>query len=214
MGYQTKSVQSLIASAVLLPALACSREAPAVFQPRLTEAFASAGVALVWLPELKGATVSGATRWLTDEKALIQVSLRYKCDDQLFFSLFHEAGHVLLHRKSIAFLEGVGDDTPEEREADRFAAEHLIPSAAYHELLAEALSLEQIDAFAGRLGIAAGIVVGRLQHDNRLPFKSREPTQAQAGVGLARRGEPESSGRRRAGRTRVPLELPRRLTAW
>jgi hypothetical protein len=155
---------------VLDEARALTREEPAVFQPRLTEAFASAGVALVWLPELRGATVSGATRWLTDEKALVQVSLRYKCDDQLFFSLFHEAAHVLLHRKTVAFLEGIEDDTPQEREADRFATEHLIPTTAYHGLLSEPLSLERIGAFAERIGIAAGIVVGRLQHDRRLPF--------------------------------------------
>ncbi len=145
-------------------------EEPAVFQPRLRAAFASAGVALVWLPELKGATVSGATRWLTDEKALVQVSLRYKCDDQLFSALFHEAGHVLLHRKSVAFLEGIGDDTREEREANRFAADHLIPPRAYEALLAGPLTLESISAFADHLGIAPGIVVGRLQHDKRLPF--------------------------------------------
>lgn len=156
--------------AALDKARALTREAPAVFQPRLTEAFASAGVALVWLPELKGATVSGATRWLTEEKALIQVSLRYKCDDQLFFSLFHESAHVLLHRKTVAFLEGIGDDTPEERQANRFAADHLIPRKAYDEFVAEPLSLGRIRAFADGLGIAPGIVVGRLQHEKLLPF--------------------------------------------
>jgi HTH-type transcriptional regulator/antitoxin HigA len=155
---------------VLDEARLLTREEPAVFQPRLTEAFASAGVALVWLPELRGATVSGATRWLSDEKALVQVSLRYKCDDQLFFSLFHEAAHVLLHRKSVAFLEGLANDTPEERQANRFAADLLIPAAAYQELVTHNLSLERITAFANRLRIAPGIVVGRLQHDKRLPF--------------------------------------------
>jgi hypothetical protein len=155
--------------AVLDEARLLTREEPAEFQPRLTDAFASAGVALVWLPELKGVTVSGATRWLTEEKALVQVSLRYKCDDQLLFSLFHEAAHVLLHRKSVAFLEGLGDDTPEERQANRFAADHLIPRAAY-ESLDDPLTIERIKSFADRLGIAAGIVVGRLQHDKRLPF--------------------------------------------
>jgi addiction module HigA family antidote len=155
---------------VLDEARSLTREEPAVFQQRLTEAFASAGVALVWLPGLKGATVSGATRWLTDEKALIQVSLRYKCDDQLFFSLFHEAAHVLLHRKTVAFLEGVGDDAPEERQANRFAADRLIPRNAYDAFVAEPLSLGGIKAFADGLGIAPGIVVGRLQHEKLLPF--------------------------------------------
>jgi HTH-type transcriptional regulator / antitoxin HigA len=155
---------------VLDEARVLTREEPAVFQSRLTAAFASAGVALVCLPELRGATVSGATRWLTDEKALVQVSLRYKSDDQLFFSLFHEAAHVLLHRKSMAFLEGIGDDTPEEREADRFAANHLVPPRAYEALLTGPLTLKSIGAFADDLGIAPGIVVGRLQHEKRLPF--------------------------------------------
>jgi hypothetical protein len=149
-----------------------TRQEPTVFQQRVTEAFASTGVALVWVPELKGATASGATRWIRDDKALVQLSLRYKCDDQLFFSLFHEAGHVLLHRKSDAFLEGVGDDTPEEREADRFAADCLIPRSEYERLIDEPLSVARIVAFAGRLGIAPGVVVGRLQHERRLPFNS------------------------------------------
>jgi addiction module HigA family antidote len=156
--------------AVLDEARLLTGEEPAVFQPRLKAAFASAGVALVWLPELKGATISGATRWLTDEKALVQVSLRYKSDDQLFFSLFHEAAHVLLHRKSMAFLEGIGDDTPEEREADRFAANHLIPPRAYEALLSGPLTFKAIATLADDLGIAPGIVVGRLQHDKHLPF--------------------------------------------
>jgi hypothetical protein len=37
---------------------------------------------------------------LSPGKALIQLSLRYKTNDHLWFSLFHEAGHVLLHAPS------------------------------------------------------------------------------------------------------------------
>lgn len=155
---------------VLDEARRLTRADPSVFQPRLTEIFASAGVALVWVPELKGAPVSGATRWLSDHKAIIQLSLRYKCDDQLFFSLFHEAGHVLLHPKKVAFLEGVGEDTPEERQADAFAADHLIPPSEYRALLAKPLSTARLVALAARLEIAPGIVVGRVQHDGHLPY--------------------------------------------
>jgi hypothetical protein len=156
--------------AVLATARALTREEPAAFQPSLTEIFASAGVAVVWVPELTGAPISGATRWLTDQKALVQLSLRYKSDDQLFFSLFHEAAHVLLHPKKAVFLEGTGVDTPEEREADRFAADLLIPPQDYTSLLTDALTPDNIKGCAQRIGIAPGIVVGRLQHDGRLAF--------------------------------------------
>jgi len=145
-------------------------EAPEVFQPRLTTLFASAGVALVWTPELVGAPISGATRWVSEQKALIQVSLRYKTDDQLFFSIFHEAAHVLLHPKKAIFLEDGQQDTPEEREADTFAADHLIPAGEYARLLETGLSSGEIERFARQLEIAPGCVVGRLQHDKHLDF--------------------------------------------
>jgi hypothetical protein len=33
------------------------------------------------------------------DKALLQISLRYKMDDHFWFSFFHEAAHILLHGK-------------------------------------------------------------------------------------------------------------------
>ncbi|MBL8419274.1 MAG: hypothetical protein JNK92_01440, partial [Dechloromonas sp.] len=58
------------------------------------------------MAELPKTEVSGATRWLSPDKALIQLSLRYKSDDQLWFSFFHEVGHLLLHGKKEVFIEG------------------------------------------------------------------------------------------------------------
>ena len=43
--------------------------------------------------------VHGITRWLSSDRAIIQMSLRYRTDDQFWFSFFHEDGHVLLHGK-------------------------------------------------------------------------------------------------------------------
>jgi len=174
----------------LSTARSLTREGPAVFQPRLTELFAAAGVALVWVPELKGGPISGATRWLSDQKALIQLSLRYKSDDQLFFSLFHEAAHVLLHPKRAEFIEGAGQDTTAEREADRFAADHLIPPEEYDRLLRNPPSVERITACAERIGVAPGLVVGRLQHDGHVRFHE--------GNGLKRRLRWLTAGRKTA----------------
>jgi hypothetical protein len=134
------------------------------------ERCADSGVALVIVPELPGTHVSGATHWLTPSRALIQLSLRYKRDDQLWFSFFHEAGHILLHGKRELFLEDGASTDIRETEANQFAQDFLIPREAYGALAeTESLTRELITAFALREGIAPGIVVGRLQHDRLLP---------------------------------------------
>jgi Zn-dependent peptidase ImmA (M78 family) len=65
----------------------------------MQELCAGAGVAVVFVPALPKTGVSGATRWINSNKALIQLSLRYRTDDHLWFTFFHEAGHILLHGK-------------------------------------------------------------------------------------------------------------------
>lgn len=163
------SEQRLLASLRDARALTCC--APEAFQSQLTAMFAAAGVAMAWVPELPRCPVSGATRWLTPEKALIQVSLRFKTDDQLWFSIFHEAFHVLRHPRKRVFIEDGGRETEEEREANRLAADLLIPAADLARLVAQSpLSLERIRSFAHELGIAPGIVVGRLQHEGHLAY--------------------------------------------
>lgn len=149
---------------------------PDRFVPELVRLCAGAGVAVVFVPQLPKARVSGATRWLTSEKALIQLSLRYKTDDHLWFSFFHEAGHILLHGKRDFFLENDEDDqTEKEKEADKFAADLLIPPDELQTFLnswtpGRYPSTTAVRAFASRIGVAPGIVVGRLQHDGHVPF--------------------------------------------
>ena len=46
-----------------------------LFLQPLVQHCAQAGVAVVFVPALSQITVSGATRWLTDEQALIQLTL-------------------------------------------------------------------------------------------------------------------------------------------
>lgn len=144
-------------------------EQPDVFVPEMKTLCERAGVAVVLVPEIKNAPVSGATRWLTPEKAMIQLSLRYKTNDQFWFTFFHEAGHILLGGKREAFIDLNHQKGPEEEEADRFAANHLIPSHRSGEL--NRLKTQgAIEAFAKSIGIAPGIVVGRLQHERIIRY--------------------------------------------
>ncbi len=123
---------------------------------------------MVFVPELPKAGVYGATRWL-GEKAIIQLSLRYKSNDHLWFTFFHEAGHIIKHGRKDIFIEGNGLDGEKEEEADVFASDKLIPPAEFKLFLAKwNRSLAEIGSFAVHIGIALGIVVGRLQHDGML----------------------------------------------
>lgn len=143
-----------------------------------------AGVAVVWIPEMKKTAISGCARWLTERRALIGLSLRYKSDDQMWFTLFHEIGHLLLHRKRDAFIIDTGEVYSSERtvdpemqqleeEANRFAADTLIPPRKLSEFMAKAtLTNDAIHDFSMEIGVAPGIVVGRLQFEGVLkPFQ-------------------------------------------
>jgi len=150
---------------------AATTEPPGVFEPLLDE-LADCGVVVSLVKEIPGAGVSGATWWPGGSKAHIQLSLLYKTDDQFWFSFFHEAGHVVRHGKDQVFLEGQAKkaDRTKEDEADRFASDLLIPPAEAAKLPSlfsrnRQTLHDRIKAFANRLGIAPGIVVGRMQHD-------------------------------------------------
>jgi HTH-type transcriptional regulator / antitoxin HigA len=134
---------------------------------------AAHGVAVVFVPSPPKCPVSGATCWLSADKALIVLTDRYKRNDTFWFTFFHEAAHILLHRKEL-IIEGMGGlDERHEAEADGFASDLLIPPKHYKrlKLLTEQgpLSKEQVSSFAAEIGIAPGVVVGRLQHDGLLP---------------------------------------------
>ena len=140
-------------------------------QHQLRDLCTAAGVAVVFVPHLPRTYANGATRWLTSTKAMIQLSLRYAYDDVFWFSFFHEAAHILKHGKRTVFVEGQEtEETEEEREADQFAADHLIPPKEYRTFSRNTtFSGERVKAFAERIGVSPSIVVGRLQHDELLP---------------------------------------------
>jgi HTH-type transcriptional regulator / antitoxin HigA len=134
---------------------------------------ASAGVVLVLTPEFRGTRVSGAVRWLTPTKVVIQLSARHGTTDHFWFSFFHEAGHLLGTRRIDVIHE---DEEPrtahdvDEAEADRYARAALISPEAYNEFISAGQFSEQdIRRFARDQGVHVGIIVGRLQRDDKLP---------------------------------------------
>ena len=145
---------------------------PNEFVPEMVRLCADAGIALVFVPEIQGAMVHGATKWLAEDRAMIVLNLRGKKNDIFWFTFFHEAAHILEGKKDALIIEVLGNKakkTVREQRADQFAADFLIPSQ-YQTELKTLRSKAAVSLFANRLGIAPGIVVGRIQHDGVIDF--------------------------------------------
>jgi Zn-dependent peptidase ImmA (M78 family) len=144
---------------------------PDRFVPELTRLCAENGVALVIVRAPTGCRASGATRFLSRDKALLMLSFRHLTDDQFWFTFFHEAAHLLLHGDTELFLEGI--DTPstvQEDEANNLAARTLVPPEFYSDLSRLSSTSMDIIRFASRVGVSPGIIVGQLQHMGVLGF--------------------------------------------
>ncbi len=142
---------------------------PDKFLPSLRDLCAAAGVAIVVVREPTGCRASGATQFLNDSKAMLLLSFRYRSDDHFWFSFFHEAGHLILHKTKSPVIEyGEEPDEAQEREANSFAESVLIPDDARDEFNRLSANTEAVLRFSIRIGIAPGIVVGQLQHKGKI----------------------------------------------
>jgi Zn-dependent peptidase ImmA (M78 family) len=146
-------------------------EEPKVFVPKLESICSSAGIAVVFVPALPKLGIYGATRRFND-KYIMQLSVYGKSNDQLWFTFFHEACHIIKHSHGELYIEGSGLENGKESEANAFAQDMLIPPKELSNFLKPAYKPTplQIRRFAAQIGIAPGIVVGRLQHDTIMPM--------------------------------------------
>lgn len=151
--------------------------------PVLQERCAGVGVAVVYRPGIDGTRASAAVRWLGPERPVIALTERGKHEDSLWFSFFHESGHVVLHprRKSVIELEGADDEDGAETDANNFAKKILL-RGRLKELMALD-SRESIEAFAMQVGIDPGIAAAIRAYDLgkdawRLASKLRKKLEA------------------------------------
>lgn len=129
------------------------------FCKELSDLLAECGIAIVFLPHIGGSFLHGAT-FYDGNKIVLGLTVRGKDADKFWFSLFHELGHIVLGH--IGKIEGTTD--ADEKEADFFASETLIPEIEFNEFVqGGSITENKIKQFADREGIDAGIVLGRLQ---------------------------------------------------
>lgn len=126
------------------------------------------GISLVYEPHLPNTYVNGVAYKMTSDKAIIMISDRGKKDDILWFTLFHEIGHLLKHSKKEIFVDQEKDEKNDiELEADEYSRNVLINDKIFNDFVKSKSYLYErgIKAFAKENNISAGIVVGRLQKE-------------------------------------------------
>lgn len=139
-------------------------DAPAIFCPKLRSILAECGVALVFLPYIGELPLHGAA-FRDGRKIVVGLALHGRDTDKFWFSLFHELAHIL--KGHIEQFEGTSEQ--DEREADLFAQNQLIPPQDFTCFLAGCdFSKKAVIEFARRVDIAPGIAVGLLQKKGML----------------------------------------------
>ncbi|MDR1320416.1 MAG: HigA family addiction module antidote protein [Gracilibacteraceae bacterium] len=146
-------------------------DAPEDFYDRLKKILQEAGVGLVAVKNPKNTSVHGATRWY-GRNPLVQLSIHGKNADKMWFSLFHEIGHIVKHGKREQFISFDKMESDErEDEANEFASEALLPKTEFDEFVSKCdFSITAVNKFASRAEISPDIIMGRLEHDGLVPY--------------------------------------------
>lgn len=135
---------------------------------------AEAGIRLVFVEAIAGSKLDGACFWLSDKKPVIGMTLRYDRIDNFWFVLRHEIEHVLQEdgRNEGNFIidsdVGFEDDALSECEirANAAGADFCVPSAQLENFIDRVqpyFSEQKVLAFAQRINVHPGLVVGQLQ---------------------------------------------------
>lgn len=133
----------------------------------IQEALSPAGVAFVTAPHLPKTYANGAAFW-HGGRPVVLLSVRGGFSDIIWFTLFHELGHIWLHAKSATFIEGLGTKSKEEGEADEFARDILIPPEQWNVFEgAKDFSFNAVLRFATEQEVSPAVVVGRLMHEHQ-----------------------------------------------
>lgn len=149
---------------------------PSEYGPQIRQHLAECGIAVVYIPSLSRTYVNGFTRWLSSSRVMIELSLFNKSSDILWFTLFHEIGHVLNHSKKEKYinleLNGELQENDIEKEANEFARDILIPPLYYDNFIKSGnFSNNAISNFAESINLDRGIVAGRLAYEKYITWK-------------------------------------------
>jgi len=151
------------------------------------------GIKVVVERHLPRIYLDGAAIMPVKSNPVIGLTIRYDRIDNFWFTLMHELAHISLHfdTESDMFYDDLdieAEDDPQEREANEFAGEALIPHDAWENSPASRLrSPQAAEHLAKQLNIHPAIVAGRMQHE----FKAYQLLTNLVGRNRVRRLFPE-----------------------
>lgn len=146
---------------------------------RVPALLAEGGVRLVLVEHLPRSYMDGAAMWIDKQSPVVGISTRYDRIDNFWFTLCHELAHVQRGDSSVdEWLVGEGaiptEEKPEcEQQADRDAAEFLVPEAEISDFILRIRPLyyrEKVIQFANRIRVHPGVIVGQLQRRKELTY--------------------------------------------
>lgn len=139
---------------------------PVEFCTQIKKCLADCGIALVFLPHLKGSFLQGAS-FMDGKRIVVGLTARGKDADKFWFSLFHELAHIVLGH--VGQPHGISED--DERAADKWSADTLITSEDFEAFRSDRdYSERSVLQFAKEQGIAPGIVAGRMQMEGMINY--------------------------------------------
>ena len=139
---------------------------PKEFCPKIKKCLADCGIALVFLPHLKGSFLQGAS-FMDGNKIVVGLTARGKDADKFWFSLFHELAHIALGHVG----QPNGTSEEDENAANKWSGDILIASEDFEAFRRDRdYSERSVLLFAKNQGIAPGIVVGRMQMEGMIKY--------------------------------------------
>lgn len=146
-----------------------TKQTAEIFSIELKKELAKCGIILIYVPHLINTYVNGATMWLKQNKPLIILSLRNRYSDIFWFTLFHELGHLYYGKKNEINIDFKGKENSKEEElADKFSQNYLIETRLFTKFMSTMDYRKlgyQINKFANEIGIAPGIIAGRIGNE-------------------------------------------------
>ena len=141
----------------------------------LPEILLEYGIRLTIMPHFRGAPVQGYITRNSNRTYDIFLTSRRKWADIIWFSLFHELGHIMngdLKRKENYLDSETPDSSDIERKADFFASSALLDPESFHMFLEqEDYSIDSIKKHAEQQNVPPFIVIGRLQKEGILKWE-------------------------------------------
>lgn len=127
------------------------------------------GIGFGHVEKIDGASIDGYSTHINGKPCIV-VTKRFDRIDNLAFTVMHELGHIYLHdADSRISIIGYSSDSKEEKEANAFACEKLIPKKVWNKIpeveINPYLIQKVYTKWAEENNLNKWIVLGRISHD-------------------------------------------------